>query len=106
MEIVILCHVDDLLILGKNLAEIQKVFEEVSTKINLQELGEVSTFVGIEFSLEYAEKDFKRVEKHSEKAGYKSLLLHQSKYAKSLLKRFSKEYLTLVNTLVTKGVKL
>ena len=42
---------DDFLALGKSDTEIKEVLEEVSRKINLQDLGEVSTFLGIEFSL-------------------------------------------------------
>ena len=34
-ELVILCHVDDFLVLGKSDAEIKEVLEEVSYKINL-----------------------------------------------------------------------
>jgi len=34
---------------------IDKALEEVSSKTKLQELGEVSTFLGIEFSLEREE---------------------------------------------------
>ena len=54
--LVILCHVDDFLALGESEAELDKALEEVSRKIKLQELGEVSTFLGIEFSLEKSEK--------------------------------------------------
>ena len=50
-ELVILCYMDNFLVLGKSNTEIKEVLKEVSRKINLQDLGKVSTFLGIEFSL-------------------------------------------------------
>src|SRR5207247_1493037 len=105
-EIVILCHVDDFLALGKSNAEIEEVLEEVSKKIKLQDLGEVSTFLGIEFSLEREEPGHKvPVSPKGLTKSYKSIKLHQTKYVKYMLKRFGKEHLTPVSTPVTEGVK-
>jgi len=67
--------VDDFLALGENEAILNSVLEEVSLKVNLQALGEVSTFLGIEFSLEINKRGPNRSNK-----GYKSLKLHQTKY--------------------------
>ena len=92
--LVILCYIDDFLTLGELEAELDKALEEVSRKIKLQELGEVSTFLGIEFSLEKSEKG------PNSGRGYKSLKLHQTKYVKNILKRFGKENLAPVSTLV------
>ena len=100
--IVILCHVDDFLILGENEAIIDSVLEEISLKVKLQALGEVSTFLGIEFSLEKHE----RTGLNKSMKGYKSLKLHQAKYVRNMLKRFGKEHLTPVSTPVQEGVKL
>ena len=120
-EIVILCYVDDFLVLGKSDAEVTRVLEVVSLKVNLQDLGEVSTFLGIQFSLVEREtgsnKDpvghyldsSKGSTKGSNKErfkGYKSLRLHQTKYVYNMLKRFGKEHLTPVSTPVAEGVKL
>ena len=101
--VVILCHVDDFLALGENEAILNSVLEEVSLKVKLQALGEVSTFLGIEFSLEKHERT--GLNNKSIK-GYKSLRLHQAKYVKSMLKRFGKENLIPVSTPVQEGVKL
>ena len=99
--LVILCHVDDFLALGESEAELDKALKEVLRKIKLQELGEVSTFLGIEFSLEKSEKSGP-----NSGQGYKSLKLHQTKYVKNMLKRFGKENLAPVSTPVQDGVKL
>jgi len=104
--------VDDFLALGKSDAEIEEVLEEVSHKINLQDLGEVSTFLGIEFSLQRKKpgpkkgpSDSTSSSSDSEK-GYSSLKLHQTRYVYHMLKRFGKEHLIPVNTPTTKGIKL
>ena len=77
--VVILCHVDNFLALGENEA-IKEVLEVVSEKIKLQELGEVSTFLGIEFSLEESEKSGANKGPVDpiigSTKGYKSLMLH------------------------------
>src|SRR5437667_12553648 len=99
--LVILYHIDDFLILGESEAELDKTLEEVSRKIKLQELGEVSTFLGIEFSLKKNEKTGPNLGR-----GYKSLKLHQTKYVKNILKRFGKENLAPISTLIQEGVKL
>ena len=79
---------------------INKALKEVSSKTKLQELGEVSTFLGIEFSLKREELG------RNGRKGYKSLKLHQTKYVKNILKRFGKENLPPVSTPVQEGVKL
>jgi len=104
--IVILCHVDDFLILGENEAIIDSVLEEVSLKVKLQALGEFSTFLGIEFSLEMNERGLNKPGLNKPIKGYKSLRLHQAKYVRNMLKRFGKEHLTPVSTQVQERVKL
>jgi len=71
--IVILCHVDDFLVLGENKAIIDSVLKEVSLKVKLQALGEVSTFLRIKFSLEKNERTGLNNKPIN---GYKSLRLH------------------------------
>ena len=71
--VVILYHVDDFLTLGENKAILNSVLKEVSLKVKLQALGKVSTFLGIEFSLEKNERT--GLNNKSIK-GYKSLRLH------------------------------
>jgi len=87
------------------------VLEAVSEKVKLQDLGEVSTFLGIEFSLEKHEetgptKALGPTKGLKPTKGYKSIKLHQTKYTQSILKRFGKENLTPVTTPVQEGVKL
>ena len=106
-EIVILCHVDNFLALGKSNTEIKEVLEEVSKKIKLQDLGEVSTFLGIEFSLEREEPGHKvPISPKGLTKSYKSIKLYQTKYVKYMLKRFGKEHLTPISTPIQEGVKL
>src|SRR5437667_3947949 len=102
---------DDFLALGKSDAEIEEVLEEVSRKINLQDLGEVSTFLGIEFSLQHEKLGLKKGPLDStssldSKKGYSSLKLHQTRYVHHILKRFRKEHLIPVSTPATEGIKL
>jgi len=51
--------VDDLLAFGASKAVIDKVLQGASAKVNLKELGLVTTFLGIEISLE--KKKYKRI---------------------------------------------
>ena len=77
--IVILCYVDDFLALGESEAEIKKALKEVSLKVKLQELGEVSTFLGIQFSLQSERGSNKGPVGPTNRdptKGYKSLILH------------------------------
>jgi len=54
--------VDDLLAFGASKAVIDKVLQGASAKVNLKELGPVTTFLGMEISLE--KKKYKRITLH------------------------------------------
>jgi len=84
--------VDDLLAFGASKAVIDKVLQGASAKVNLKELGPVTTFLGIEISLK--------------KKKYKRITLHQAKYTKKILSRFQKGNLIPSNTPVAEGIKL
>lgn len=71
-DLVILClYVDDLLITGNNKVEIDKIKQLLKNQFEMTDLGSLSYFLGIEF-------------KETE-AG---IVMHQSKYATDLLKKF------------------
>ena len=71
-DLVLLClYVDDLLITGSNMSEINKVKQLLMKKFEMTDLGQLSYFLGIEF---------KEIE-----AG---VVMHQSKYAVDLLVKF------------------
>jgi len=74
-----LCHVDDILIMGPNLAEIKDISKGPNNHMTLEELGTVATFLGNDISI----KD-------------KTLIIHQTRYTEKLLAKYniynSKEY--------------
>ena len=66
-------YVDDLIILSKSLAEINKVKQSMSERFKMQDFGEASVILGIKIQRDLT-------------AG--TLILSQAKYARSLLDRF------------------
>ena len=71
-DLVIQClYVDDLLITGNNKVEIDKIKQLLKNQFEMTDLGSLSYFLGIEF-------------KETEAA----IVMHQSKYATDLLKKF------------------
>jgi len=72
-QLIIACHVDDLLVIGADKAVLFKVLKVAFIKIKLKELGLVTTFLGIEINLDLKKRE---------------LTLHQAKYTRSLLRRF------------------
>lgn len=71
MHLLVLLYVDDMIITGDNEAEISKLRNNLSTRFEMKNLGEIGCFLGIE------------VEKSDQ--GY---FVSQKRYAKSLLERF------------------
>jgi hypothetical protein len=90
IQTAILYHVDDLIIIGPDKNIIEKIARESSKEIDLQLMGEINTFLGIDISIDRQNKE---------------LYMHQSKYTQNILKRYNKEYLYPVNTPST-GEKL
>ena len=71
-DLVILClYVDDLLITGNNKIEIDKIKQLLKNQFEMTDLGSLSYFLGIEF-----------------KETEVGIVMHQSKYATDLLKKF------------------
>ena len=88
-SIIILCHVDDLIVVGPNKAIIESIINKASKDIKIQPMGTPSTFLGIEMVFKQGE-----------------LTLHQSKYTTNLLNRFDKENIKPYNIPIEVGIKL
>ena len=81
--IILVTYVDDFMITGNNLKEIQHIEEKLKNKFEIKELGIPRKFLG--FEIDWKEEG-------------KSVLLHQSKYLNSILKLFEVSTRKLVNT--------
>jgi hypothetical protein len=88
-SIIILCHVDDLIVVGPNKAQIESIINQASKDIKIQPMGTPSTFLGIEIVF---------------KPG--TLFLHQNKYVQNLLIRFNKANIRPYNIPIEVGIKL
>ena len=82
---------DDLLTFGASKTVIDKVLQVAFIKVKLKELGLVTTFLGMEISLE--------------KKKYKRITLYQTKYIKKILNGFQKGNLVPSNTPIVEGIK-
>jgi len=88
--VLLIClYVDDLLIIGSNPAEIEKLKGNLKSEFEMSDLGLLSYFLGIEFA---ETKD--------------GIVMHQKKYIKEVLKRFSMDQCHKVDTPVEGNLKL
>jgi hypothetical protein len=71
---IILCHVDDILIISSNLATITDISDKLAIYIKLEKIGPVATFLGNDISINYDKK---------------SLYIHQTRYTNKLLSKFN-----------------
>lgn len=53
---IIICHVDDILILHENLSYIREIANKAKEHIKLEEIGTVSTFLGNDITINYKNK--------------------------------------------------
>ena len=89
-SLVIIClYVDDLLVTGSDLRDIEDVKEILKSEFEMTDLGALSYFLGMEF-------------KHTAKG----IVMHQQKYVKDLLKKFNMVSCHSVNTPAEPNVKL
>jgi hypothetical protein len=89
-DLLIACHyVDDLLVIGTTLEDIMEFKKSMKEEFELTDLGSLSHFLGLEF---------KQVDS--------GILMHQKKYALSVLKRFNMPDCNSVLTPVEVGTKL
>lgn len=89
-NIIIVClYVDDLLITGGNEGEIAELKKELMSEFEMTDMGVLSYFLGLEF---------KKTES--------DILMHQSKYATEILKRFNKVECNSVATPIEVGLVL
>jgi hypothetical protein len=84
-------YVDDLIILGEDLEEINKIKQKLNSRFNMQDFGEVKMILGMK--VEYDRKVGK-------------LSLSQQKYIEEILKRYRMEDATQVVNPLQTGVKL
>ena len=56
-QLIIACHVDDLLAMGANKAVLFEVLKVASVKIKLKELGPITTFLGMEINLDLKKRE-------------------------------------------------
>src|SRR5579859_6148853 len=82
LALIVIVYVDDLLITGANMAKIDQLKEALKQSFNMSDLGQVKNLLGMQI-------------KHLEDG---SLFLHQSRYIKDILKKFSIHESKAVNT--------
>nr|KYP46744.1 Retrovirus-related Pol polyprotein from transposon TNT 1-94 [Cajanus cajan] len=89
-EVLIIClYVDDLLITGSNIKMIEEFKRRMKVQFEMTDLGRLSYFIGMEFT--YSKK---------------GILLHQSKYAKDVLKKFRMSECNAATTPIEANLKL
>ncbi|CAL0306597.1 unnamed protein product [Lupinus luteus] len=89
-EILIIClYVDDLLITSGEVKNIQAFKEEMQAEFEMSDLGELSYFLGMEF-----------------RRTNRGILMHQTKYATDVLKRFQMMNCNTVATPIEVGIGL
>lgn len=71
---IIICHVDDILIIHQDLAYIKEISNKAQEYIKIEEIGSVSTFLGNDISINYQTK---------------TLSINQENYITKLLTKFS-----------------
>ncbi|AEO62229.1 uncharacterized protein THITE_2041100, partial [Thermothielavioides terrestris NRRL 8126] len=91
LEIAILYYINDLIIIGPNINDINNITNEASQYIKLQSLEEIDTFLSINIII-----DRKKKEIH----------IHQIPYINSILEKYKKNNLYLSNTLIDLNNKL
>ena len=90
-QIIIACHVDDLLVIAADKATAKAVLNNIAKTIKLQYMGELSTFLGSEFVINRKDR---------------TIQIHQKKYTHHILDLYDKQELRGVTMLYQPGVKL
>jgi hypothetical protein len=70
---ILICHVDDILVLHKDLSYIYSIIAKISNYIKIEEIGTVSMFLGNNISIDYLNK---------------TLYIDQKAYTEKLLRKF------------------
>lgn len=91
LGIIIICHVDDLLVFGPNIEQINKIQTKLGKDLELTNLGPVSYFLGMEITRDRKNKVIK---------------LNQKNYTQNILQRFNKQNLNPVSTPGIIGLKM
>ena len=91
---ILVCHVDDILIINKSLDIIDEIYKEARTYIKIEKLGPIATFLGNEISIDYKNK---------------TINISQEKYTRKIIDKYiTKENLNIrpSNLPGTPGIKL
>ena len=89
-QIIIICHVDDLIITGPNNNQIEQIITELNKTIKLQDLGLLNQFLGMDFII----------------TNNKEVFINQHKYTSDIINKYNKQDLTPISTPVDLGVQL
>lgn len=89
--IYVLLYVDDIIIVGNNLEEIQKFKSQLCSVFEMVDLGQVKYFLGLSIERNREERVFK---------------IHQSQYTQEILKRFHMESCNGISTPIEKDLFL
>ena len=90
-NIIIACHVNDFIITSLKRTNIDELIRNISNKIKVQYIGEISTFLGYKISINRATK---------------TLYIHQTKYTRYILNKYNKKNTRGYDTPFEAGIKL
>jgi hypothetical protein len=90
-DLVIVCHIDDLLIMSSKLSHVQEFKKHIAKSVEITDLGEAHFFLGIQIS--------RNRDNHT-------VTLSQTKYLKEILSKFNKDKLHAVSTPAELGIRL
>jgi transposase InsO family protein len=90
-DLIIVCHIDDLLIISPKLSSVEDFKKHISKSVEITDLGEAHFFLGIQISRDRA--------KHT-------MTLSQKKYLMEILSKFNKSSVHPVSTPAELGIRL
>ena len=90
-DLIIVCHIDDLLIMSSKLAFVEEFKKHIAKSVEITDLGEANFFLGIEITRDRTKR---------------TITLSQVKYLKEIMSRFDKTSLHPVRTPAELGIRL
>lgn len=88
---ILVCHVDDIIATGIDITYINNLINKIQKDIKIQPLGDITTFLGINFEVDYTTK---------------TISLSQNNYIDKILNKYNKVNLIPSKTPIDIGVKL
>jgi len=89
--LIIIAYVDDIIAIAPKIAIINDLFDYLSKKVDIRDLGEISTFLGIEFLRNRQNR---------------SIFMHQKTYTEKVLAKFAKNSKTTPKIPIPTGIKV